>query len=484
MLPALIFAATFFAAPERPAIKFEEQTAQALFGTAFERAEENLLDINTVPFDAKEYNQAGLMRGTRFVRAGGGYGQPWTRDAAINSWNAASLLEPEVARDTLWSVTRPDDKGQPIVQRDNQWWDKVIWVVGAWNHARVTGDREFLKTAYGVSERLLREMRATRFDARYGLFQGPSFFNDGIAGYPAPPAEPNDGGSSFVLDHKGTDRIMPLSTNCLYVGAYRAAAEMAKSLGKPSGEWSRNADALKKAINAHLWSAGRRTYGYFLSPEGALDPSQEGCGLAFAVLFDVADAKRGRAVLKAAHEEPFGVTDVWPHFPRFSDERPGRHNAIVWPMVQGMWARARAKVGDVEGFQKEAGLLASLAQKSNGRFFEIYNARTGAVDGGWQNGHQWGSEPDQTWSATAYLSMVLEGLLGMRFDMDGLRFQPTVPASWGGVTVSGLKYRRATLDVHIVGSGTQVGSLRLDGKPVKRVAGDLVGAHRVEITLR
>jgi hypothetical protein len=27
------------------------------------------------------------------VRAGGGYPQPWTRDASVNSWNATSLLD-------------------------------------------------------------------------------------------------------------------------------------------------------------------------------------------------------------------------------------------------------------------------------------------------------------------------------------------------------------------------------------------------------
>ena len=39
------------------------------------------------------------------LKAGGGYGGEWTRDIAINSWNGASLLRPEAARHSLWSVT-------------------------------------------------------------------------------------------------------------------------------------------------------------------------------------------------------------------------------------------------------------------------------------------------------------------------------------------------------------------------------------------
>ena len=479
-LPLLVASLTLVEAPQ---LRFERPAVQATLGAAYDKALDNLLRINTVPYDPARYNRTGRMRGKTFVRAGGGYDQPWTRDAAINSWNAASLLEPEAARDTLWAVTVPDPAG-PVVQRDDQWWDKVVWIVGAWNHARVTGDRAFLKDAYGVAGRLLREMRASRFEPKRGLFRGPSFFNDGIAGYPAPPAEANDGGSSFVLDHAGTDRLMPLSTNALYVGAYRAAATMARELGQPDREWTASANALRAAIDRALWIPARGTYGYLIDGEGRLDSSQEGGGLAFAVLFDVADARRARAILQGAHIEPFGITDVYPPFARFSDERPGRHNNVVWPIVQGMWARAATKAGDVAGFRRETAGLARLALGSGGRFGEIYHARTGVEDGGWQNGRRWDSAPDQTWSATAYLSMVFEGLFGMRFEMKGLRFAPTVPQGWGGASLTNLRYRNATLDLRLTGEGTRVASLRLDGRAVGRVPGDLTGRHTVEIAVR
>ncbi|HEV2641046.1 MAG TPA: hypothetical protein VGX23_38380, partial [Actinocrinis sp.] len=77
-----------------PTLTFANATAQSTLGTAYNLAIKNLLTTNTVPYDASTYNTSGLMQsppGT-FIRAGGGYSQPWTRDASVNSWNAASLL--------------------------------------------------------------------------------------------------------------------------------------------------------------------------------------------------------------------------------------------------------------------------------------------------------------------------------------------------------------------------------------------------------
>ena len=39
------------------------------------------------------------------ILAGGDYGGEWTRDCAFNSANAASLLRPDAAEHSLWSVT-------------------------------------------------------------------------------------------------------------------------------------------------------------------------------------------------------------------------------------------------------------------------------------------------------------------------------------------------------------------------------------------
>lgn len=80
----------------RPLLRFSDPGLQALLGTPYEAALVNLLDINSIPYDPGVYNHTGLMTdppGLMF-RAGGGYEQPWTRDASINCWNAGSCSPP------------------------------------------------------------------------------------------------------------------------------------------------------------------------------------------------------------------------------------------------------------------------------------------------------------------------------------------------------------------------------------------------------
>ena len=475
-----------------PTLQFQNDLTQRTLGRAYNDALDNLLRINTVADADNKHDKAGLMGDSKlFVRAGGAYNEPWTRDASINSWNAASLLEPAVARNTLWAVCQKKDDGSIVLQRDNQWWDKVIWITAAWNHYKVTGDKQFLQTAYGVAQDELKLTRAQYFNSDTGLFRGPAVFADGIAGYPEPIYDPTNK-SGFVLDHHFSQDLMALSTNCVYYAGYRNAANMAGQLNRPASEvktLNDAADALKIAINGKLWDANKGTYDYFVygaGPKaGERDTTQEGIGLSFAILSGVADKTQAQSMVKHAHISPNGMTTQWPHFARFSDEKPGRHNVMVWPLVNGMWASAAAQTGDVAAFQRETEDVALLGISSGDNFNEIYNPITGKGDGGWQGFH-WGPLLDQTWSATAYLRMMYSGLFGMNFRPDGVLLSPTLPANWGNVQLSGLKYRGATLDISLQGQGNQIASVTIDGKKSKSafVPATLTGAHSVNISLR
>ena len=105
------------------------------------------------------------------------------------------------------------------------------------------------------------------------------------------------------------------------------------------------------------------------------------------------------------------------------------------------------------------------------------------MDGGWQVGWQWVSEPDQTWSATAYLRLIHLGLLGVRYEPDGLWFAPDLPDGWGPVRLSGLDYRNMALDITLAGAGRRVTALTVDGRPGNLISADLTGRHEVRIEL-
>jgi hypothetical protein len=481
------------ATSSRPTLTFANSGTQATLGAAYTKALTNLLDTNTVPYDPSVYNTSGLMTSSpgTFVRAGGGYAQPWTRDATVNSWNAASVLEPAVAANTLWSVVVRQPDGQLLLQQDNETWDEVVSMTGAWNHYLVTGDQTFLANAYQTAVNTLDLRKSQVFNSSYGLFEGPAFFNDGIAGYPAPPADATESQGSYVGSYTATSTMMTLSTNELYYSAYRSTALMAQALGQPSGTvaaLNSSADALKTSINQYLWNPGRGTYGYFIhgddSAAGQVDQTEEGTGLAFAILFGIANSSQTQSILQNTHVQPYGVADTYPNFARYSDSQPGRHNVIVWPMVQGFWADAAASAGNQSRFANEVQNLAGLANAGN-QFAEIYNAQTGAVDGGWQTGGHWSAAPDQTWSATAFLRTMYTDTFGMKYGTGGLTFQPTLPAGWGDATLTGMPYRNATLSITLHGSGNVISTFKLDGTTTTNTTlpTTLTGNHTVDITL-
>jgi hypothetical protein len=440
----------------------------------YEAALHNLLDVNTVVIDTGEGP-------VRCIRAGSGYPDPWTRDATLNVWGAASVVDPALARSTLFAVCRPSPAGGRVIAQDDQWWDQIVWVLGAWQHYLATGDREFLGEAFAIGRASAEILHRDRFRPAYGLYAGPAFLQDGISGYPAPPATAAEE-TSFVLDYPAAHEIMCLSTNAIYAGAYRDLAAMAAELGQDPTPYEARRSDLVTAIDARLFAEDLGTYGYLLHESGDLDGHQEAAGLAFAVLAGVADGR----VLRGAHRQPQGVVNVWPHFAdRYSDDRPGRHNAICWPMVIGLFGLAGAVAGCSDVVAQCLDDMAGLAAGSGNNFFELYDAVDGRVNGGWQCGREWESVPDQTWSATAFLRLVHAGLLGLDARVDGLHVRATTPGGFGELRIENYRYRDATVDVVVTGDGdfTAVSCDGIAVTPGSPVLAAAAGGHH-EVVVR
>jgi hypothetical protein len=423
-----------------------------------------------------EYRQHWVRGRTPLLLAGLHYDTPWTRDAAINAWNGASLIMPEVSAATLGSVLElPEFGGFRI---GGQYWDAMIWTTGAWNHYLYTGDKEFLHGDLEATTNSLIRFEREEFDEETGLFRGPGW-SDGVAGYPDEYA--NTGGSSSILDwpKHNPDKVSrpgfgipmeALSTNCIYYNAYATAAKMAAELKSSDvGKWKEKAANLKKAINKHFWNEEKGNYRYLVGPLGKCD-HQEGIGSAYAILFGIADAKQTEAIFKSQHITPAGIPCGWPNFSRYENKEGtsfGRHIGVVWPQVQGFWADAAARAGKTDIFGHELFNLAAHAVRDK-QFAEIYHPLTGEIYGGLQeNGGKivlWNATSRQTWSATAYIRMVFMGLAGMRFDTDGVRFQPCMPKGLNNVHLSNIRYRKMSLDITVQGNGTKIKKSTINGK--------------------
>jgi hypothetical protein len=142
------------------------------------------------------------------LTAGAEYNAGWTRDCAINNWFGVNLINPEVAKASMWNVT--NDKNTIGAE----YWDRIIWVIAALDYYKVNGDMEFLNQAYSCSANSMKIQEDNFFDSQYGLFKGPSVFNDGIAGYPEPVYDPSIN-SGAVVSHPNSEKIICLITNCI-----------------------------------------------------------------------------------------------------------------------------------------------------------------------------------------------------------------------------------------------------------------------------
>jgi glycogen debranching enzyme len=416
------------------------------------------------------------------LAAGADYGGEWTRDIAINSWNCVSLLRPDVAKKSLWSVT---------INRDtigHQYWDKIIWVIGALNYFKVNEDTAFLKQAYICSKNTIEQLEKTTFDKSYKLFAGPSVFNDGIAGYPTPIYDSLNSSSS-VLAHPNSKSIKCLSTNCIYYSAYMSIYEMSKILNineEQSKIYLTKALVLKNNIRKYFYNSTEKKLNYLIDNNGRIDASQEGLGISFAIIFGIVDKNEARQIIRNVHISPFGITSIYPDFPRYSPQKPGRHNNIVWPMVNGFWAKACKQINALELFNFELKNLTSLAMdedKGNNNFKEIYNPYSGKPDGGWQSGKQWKSCNHQTWSTTAYISMILNGLFGLDFENDEIYFKPFLPENLNHIEIKDLPYRSSKLNILLEGSGTSIKLFEVNGKKFRKHSIQPVGGKTYNIRI-
>lgn len=401
--------------------------------------------------------------------AGLDYDTPWTRDAAINVWNGLALFWPGVARNTLLSVLERRNDGLYI---GGQYWDATIWAVGAWTYYLHTGDHEFLALAFDAVRNSLARFEWEEFDEQTGLFCGPAVYGDGVAAYPD---RYSPGSTSSILDwvKANSGRKSPpmksLSTNCIYARAYRIAAWMAHECGdNAGGMFEESSERLAARIREHFWNAELGTFNYLFDAEGVCD-HQEGLGHAFAILFHIASDEQSASVLARQHITPFGIPCVWPTFARYSTLGGfGRHSGTVWPFISGFWGEAALQQGRADMFEHEFAALTGNINRG-GQCAEIHHPETGETYGGLQeggsgsNGMEWVSCMRQSWTASAYLRMILTGLFGLRFSTDGIGCSPHLPPGIEGAQISGLRYKDCELDLVVEGCGGKVVDFHRNG---------------------
>jgi hypothetical protein len=409
--------------------------------------------------------------------AGQNWAQVWTRDTSYSTELACALLHPDVAKTTLLGLT------QSVAGIGECWFqdrcghfagwpnltDAIVGAAGTWSLYEVTGDRELLRPLYERTLRSLQRAERDAFNPKLGLFSGCASFMESDSGYPKQYA---DNGPKLA-------QTFALSTCLLYYRGYLVAADAGGLLGEDVHGLRQKAAQLKDAINRQFWLPEKGYYAYFLDENGVLNPRMEGLGEAFAILTGVADSQRTKQILRSTPTTSWGFPCLWPQFEEWKSYRTDfahyYHNGMIWPFVQGYWAWAAATAKDGQVFGRELDALVKLSEK-NDTFMELYHPEDGAPDG----------SPRQLWSASGFLSMIYHGLFGLSFAPDGIRFAPVVPEQFKQLSLAGVQYREARLNILVQGSGTEIREFKLDGKKQRKpfFAASNRGEHHIDIILK
>lgn len=453
-----------------------------------------------------QHHQSGILdQKLPCMYAGLFYGKPWTRDAAINVWNGLGMLSPIVAKNTLLAQVKKGENGEIAIR--GQYWDKIIWTIGAWDYYLYSGDNQFLKLAYTAAQNTILQLEKDEFSPKLGLYRGPAVYGDGVSAYPErythhQTSEKTGSYSGIYHWAQVNDSLknpngygMPmhaLSTNAVYYQSYQLLSRMAEELNKETTyDWNQKADHLLESINQHFWNDNKKNYNYLIDSFGNCD-AQESLGIAFCLLFDIATNEQVENIFKTTHIEPAGIPCVYPSFKRYRNETLdtyGRHSGTVWPHVQGFWADAAMKYHYHDSFLHEFNALTRHALRDF-QFVEIYHPTKETPYGGVQepsleNWEEWFCAERQTWSATAYLRMIFKNIIGLNISNKGIAFNPFLTDEIENISLLGLKYRNSILNISISGSGDSIESFYINGKKTDNfyISSDSTGKISIKIKL-
>lgn len=384
-----------------------------------------------------------------FYNTGAKWEGVWTRDVSYSFLLSSAYLSPEIAKRSLMKKV----KNGVIIQdtgSGGSWpisTDRLTWVLAAWEIYNVTGDDAWLTTVYPIIKQSLIDDQLTAFYPN-SLALGESSFLDWRE-------------QSYPLWMKPIDiyRSENLGTNIVHYQSYHILANMAKLLNEPADKWQTIAEELKTNINERLWIKSQGYYGQYLYGKHYLSPSPrfEALGEALAILTGVANKKQAVSIMQNAPLAPYGIPTFSPQIPGI----PPYHNNSMWPFVQSFWNWAAAKT------EHKAALEHGLASLYRAAAIYLTNKENLVLDTGEAHGTQINSDR-QLWSVAGNLAMIYRIFAGMRFETDGLYLNPVILPEYGRhFTINKFKYRNATLNIDIIGHGTRIKTVKINGKTAK-----------------
>ena len=402
------------------------------------------------------------------LRTGKEWSGVWTRDVSYSILLSMAYLQPEASKISLMKKVNP----QGLIIQDTgsggAWpvsSDRMIWALAAYEVYKVTGDRKWLEYIYPIIKKSV-EADALTVASPTGLVKGETSFIDWREqSYPR------------WMQTADIYQSEALNTSIVHAQALRVLADIASELGKNSEaeDYAARADAIAKAVNEQLWLDNKGYYAMYNYGRTApvLNPRAETLGESLAILYDVASPERAASITENNPVTPFGAAIF---FPQIADIPP-YHNNSLWPWVGAYWAMANAKAGNDRGTLEAIGAVFRPAAlfATNKENFVLDNGDIATQL----------NSSNMLWCLAGNIAITHKILFGIHFEKDGLAFAPFVPKALAAErTLTGFRYRNATLDITVRGYGSEIKSFTLNGKEHKPfIPANIRGNNKIVITM-
>lgn len=408
--------------------------------------------------------------------AGALWPDTWTRDVVYSIYFSYSWILPEISRKTLEKQTlrNPSEALQDTGSGGSYpvSTDRVVWALAAWEYYLATGDRQWLEQTYeGLSNTARKDIHVA-YDRNVHLFKGetcsmdwrthtyPNWFTNATIG------------ESFSS-----------GTNALHYFLYRFLLMSGRVIGAPEEDmalWTQIAQELRSGMNKAFWNVEEGMYTCYLYPEYLGYQSSRRVGVmsnGLAAVTGVADPQQIESIVEKYPLYAYGGAVLYPSKP----DGYAYHNKSVWPVWHTPLMYAAKKCGNVEVAEH----LINTAVRSGALFLTHKENMT--YDTGYDCNTALNSDR-QLWSVASYLSIVYRMLFGMEMTEEGISFMPLVP-SWMGeeIRLEGFRYRKAVIDVTVRGTGSEIESIKVNGRlrsPSYVLPAGARGRYKVEIFMK
>lgn len=187
--------------------------------------------------------------------------------------------------------------------------------------------------------------------------------------------------------------------------------------------------------------------------------STDNLAQAIAVMSGILPDAMADAIIKKTPTSITGVAHYQPSLPPASGETK---DEITPLLLQSAWTAATASCGNEAAYSSATGALFAL----EGKRLLGFRHRLPSF-------------------RSTFTTLILRGLLGIKFTPDGMFFSPYVPENLPGEKrIGNFRYRDAVLDIKITGTGKVISTFTIDGNPSEPfIEASLKGKHSISITL-